>query len=97
MSAAAVEHLLARRGSGVVLAAGVCGGAPCVAGTRIPVHGLEAYRRLGLTEAQILDAYPTLRAVDLVDAWAYVAAHPEEVERRLREEDADDAGEGQGG
>ena len=46
---------------------------------------LESYRRLGMTEAQLLDAYPALRAVDLVNAWAYVAAHPEEIERLIRE------------
>jgi uncharacterized protein (DUF433 family) len=90
MSTATVEHLLARLGTGIESTPGVCGGDPRVAGTRIPVHGLEAYRRLGLTEARILDAYPTLRAVDLVNAWAYVAAHPDEIERRIREDEEDE-------
>ncbi len=34
---------------------------------------LEHYRRLGLTEAQILVAFPALRATDLVNAWSFVA------------------------
>jgi uncharacterized protein (DUF433 family) len=90
-AAPTVNQLLDGLGSGIESTPGVCGGDPRVAGTRIPVHGLEAYRRLGLTEAQLLNAYPTLRAVDLVNAWAYVAAHPDEIERRLREDEQDEA------
>ena len=58
-----------------------------LAGTRIPVWTLEQYRRLGLTEAQMLSAFPALRATDLVNAWSYVASHPEEIERQIREDD----------
>ena len=63
-----VEQLLARLGSGIESTPGVCGGDPRIAGTRIPVWTLEHYRRLGLTEAQILGAFPALRATDLVNA-----------------------------
>lgn len=42
--------------------AGVCGGAARVAGTRIPVWQLEQARRWGATEAELLGAYPGLRA-----------------------------------
>ena len=80
-----VEQLLAGLGSGIESTPGVCGGDPCIAGTRIPLWTLESYRRLGLTEAQILDAYPRLRAADLVNAWTYVAGHPDEIERQIRE------------
>jgi uncharacterized protein (DUF433 family) len=45
---------------------------------------LESYRRPGMTEAQLLDAYPTLRAVDLVNSWTFVAAHPDEIECQIR-------------
>ena len=55
---ATVEELLARLGSGIESTAGVCGGDPRIAGTRIPVWTLEHYRRLGLTEAQILAHSP---------------------------------------
>ena len=54
-------------------------------GLRIPVWTLEQYRRLGLSEAQILGAYPGLRAADLVNAWAYVAEHADEIQRQIRE------------
>ena len=46
---------------------------------------LEQYRRLGLTEAQILSVFPALRATDLVNAWSYVADHLDEIERQIRE------------
>ncbi len=83
--ATTVEHLLARLGSGIESTPGVCGGDPRIAGTRIPVWTLEQYRRLGLSEAQMLDAFPGLRAADLVNAWVHVADHPEEIERQIRE------------
>ncbi len=80
-----VEQLLARLGSGIESTPGVCGGDPRIAGTRIPVWTLEQYRRLGLSEGQILGAYPGLRAADLVNAWSYVAEHPDEIERQIVE------------
>ncbi|MDR3636025.1 MAG: DUF433 domain-containing protein [Isosphaeraceae bacterium] len=80
-----VEQLLARLGSGIESTPGVCGGDPRIAGTRIPVWTLEQYRRLGLSEAQILEAFPGLRAADLVNVWSYVAGHPDEVDRLIRE------------
>jgi uncharacterized protein (DUF433 family) len=83
--ATTVEQMLAGLGSGIEATPGVCGGDPRIAGTRIPVWTLEQYRRLGLSEAQILAAYPGLRAADLINAWTYVADHPGEVERQIRE------------
>ena len=85
MTMATVEQLLARLGSGIESTADVCGGDPRIAGTRIPVWTLEHYRRLGLTEAQILAAFPALRATDLVNAWSFVADHGDEIDRQIRE------------
>lgn len=45
----------------------VCGGKPCIVRTHIPVWLLEQARRLGTSEAELLQAYPTLRAQDLAD------------------------------
>jgi uncharacterized protein (DUF433 family) len=68
---------------------GVCGGEPCIVRTRIPVWVLEQARRLGTSEADLLRSYPTLRAEDLVNAWAYVRAHRDEIEHQIRDnEDA---------
>ena len=40
---------------------GVCGGEPCIVRTRIPVWVLEQSRRLGISEAELLRSYPSLR------------------------------------
>ena len=62
----------------------VCGGEARIIRTRIPVWVLEQARRLGVTEADLLRSYPTLRAEDLVHAWAYARAHREEIERQRK-------------
>ena len=69
---------------GVEKTPGVAGGEACVVRTRIPVWVLEGYRRLGWNEARLLENDPTLRAADLVNAWAYADAHPEEIERAMQ-------------
>ena len=68
----------------------VCGGEPCIVRSRIPVWLLEQARRLGTSEAGLLQAYPTLRAQDLANAWNYVRAHLEEIDQQIRENEADD-------
>jgi uncharacterized protein (DUF433 family) len=74
---------------GIETTPGVCGGAPRIVRTRIPVWVLEQARRLGTSEADLLRAYPTLRAADLAQAWAYVDAHCDSIDRQIREnEDA---------
>jgi len=64
---------------------GVCGGEPCIVRTRIPVWLLEQARRLGTSEADLLRCYPTLRAEDLANAWAYVRGHHDEIDRQIQE------------
>lgn len=66
----------------------VCGGEPCIVRTRIPVWILEQARRLGTSEAELLRCYPTLRAEDLANAWAYVRSHREEIEQQIRDNEA---------
>jgi len=61
----------------------VCGGEPCIVRTRIPIWLLEQARRLGASEQSLLGAYPTLRAEDLVNAWAYVRSHAAEIEAQI--------------
>jgi uncharacterized protein (DUF433 family) len=46
---------------------------------------LEQARRLGTSEAELLRAYPSLRAEDLVNAWAYVRLHRDEIDRQIAE------------
>ena len=70
---------------GIESTPGVCGGEPCIVRTRIPVWSLERLRQLGSSEADILRNYPTLNAEDLVNAWAYVVAHRDEIEQQIRD------------
>src|SRR5881394_3840549 len=74
---------------GIESTPGVSGGEPCIVRTRIPVWVLEQARRQGLSEADILRAYPTLRAEDLANAWAYVRSHGEEVAHQIAANEAD--------
>ncbi len=67
---------------------GVCGGEPCIVRTRIPVWVLEQARRLGMSEADILRAYPTLKAEDLSNAWAFVPLHRDEIEAQIAQNEA---------
>ena len=70
---------------GIESTPGVCGGEPCIVRTRIHVWLLEQARRLGTTEADLLRAYPTLRAEDLAHAWAYARSHKTEIEQQIHE------------
>ncbi len=63
----------------------VCGGDPCIVRTRVPVWLLVQARRLGTTEAELLHCYPTLRAEDLANAWAYYRSHCEEINLQIRQ------------
>jgi len=69
---------------GIEKTAGVAGGEACIVRTRIPVWALENYRRLGWSEATILENYPSLRAIDLVNAWTYCDAHRQEINKAIR-------------
>lgn len=61
----------------------VSGGEACIVRTRIPVWVLVQARRLGSSEADLLSAYPSLRAEDLANAWAYARAHSQEIEEQI--------------
>jgi uncharacterized protein (DUF433 family) len=67
----------------------VCGGEPCIVRTRIPVWLLEQARRLGSTEQELLAAYPSLRAEDLVNAWGYARSHTAGIEAETSANESD--------
>src|SRR6266571_614554 len=66
----------------------VCGAESCIVRTRIPVWVLEQARRLGTGEAELLQSFPTLRAEDLANAWSFVRAHREEIDKQIAENEA---------
>jgi uncharacterized protein (DUF433 family) len=72
-------------GQGIEKTLDICGGSACLINTRIPVWILVEARQLGITEAELLQDYPHISAADLVNAWAYAAAFPEEIEAEIQE------------
>lgn len=70
---------------GIESTPGVCGGEPCIVDTRIPVWVLEQARKLGMSDAELLRCYPTLRAEDLANAWTYIRFHHAEIEQQIGE------------
>jgi uncharacterized protein (DUF433 family) len=69
-----------------------CGGDACVRDTRITVWGLVSYRRLGMSDDEILQAIVGLTPADLEAAWEYAAAHPEEIDQAIRENEEGEEG-----
>ncbi|MCC7366062.1 MAG: DUF433 domain-containing protein [Dehalococcoidia bacterium] len=57
-----------------------CGGVPCIRGLRIPVATVVYMVADGMSEAEILDAYPDLEAGDIREALMFAA---ESVDQQL--------------
>jgi uncharacterized protein (DUF433 family) len=72
-------------GRGIEKTPHVCGGSACILGTRITVWGLVEARRVGYSEADLLNSYPTLSATDLANAWVYAEAFAEEIETEIQD------------
>jgi uncharacterized protein (DUF433 family) len=63
---------------------GIQGGAACIKETRIPVWVLVNYKRLGETEAELLEDYPSLTTDDLAAADRGCCSTPMKTSPRLR-------------
>ena len=63
---------------------GVCGGEACVRNTRHSVAGLVQWKKLGLSDEQILQHHPDLTFADLEAAWAYFRQHVTEIEQAIQ-------------
>jgi uncharacterized protein (DUF433 family) len=48
---------------------------------------LVAWRRLGLSDAQILEHHPDLTEADLMVAWSYYHQHAEEIDQAIKEDE----------
>ncbi len=68
----------------------VCGGVACIAGTRIPVWVLVGYKQLGMSDAALLQAYPTIDAENLSHAWSYYRFYQTEIEQQIDENEMDE-------
>jgi uncharacterized protein (DUF433 family) len=69
-----------------------CGGHACIRDTRITVWGIVNYRRLGASDADILRFIQGLTPADLEAAWEYAAAHSEEIDQAIRENEEGEEG-----
>jgi len=67
---------------------GICGGRPRLAGTRVPVHRVAAYYRLGYAPEEILGLLNSLTLSQVHAAIAYALANPAETDEALKEEAA---------
>ena len=56
---------------GIDVTPGVCGGTPCIVRTRMPVWVASASQTPEKYRSRHVQCYPTLRAEDLANAWAY--------------------------
>jgi uncharacterized protein (DUF433 family) len=57
----------------ITIQPGQMDGVPCIRGLRIPVATVVGMVADGMTEAEIVDAYPDLEAADVQEALRYAA------------------------
>jgi uncharacterized protein (DUF433 family) len=62
----------------------VCGGDACIRDTRITVWGLMLSRKLGTSDASILENIVGLTPEDLEAAWEYARHHGAEIDEAIR-------------
>jgi uncharacterized protein (DUF433 family) len=62
-----------------------CSGDACIRETRIAVWMLVNRRRVGASDAVILEAYPSLQPADLEEAWTYAVTNSAEIDRAIAE------------
>ncbi len=69
----------------IVKTDGILGGNARIDGTRIPIWLLVQYRRLGMSDIELLQSYPTLKAEDLNYAWLYYHHNKQEIDQQIEE------------
>jgi uncharacterized protein (DUF433 family) len=66
---------------------GVCGGKPCIAGTRIRVWDIASLAQSGHSPDEILTHFPSLTLADVHAALAYYYDNRDEIERTAAEDE----------
>ncbi len=67
----------------------VCGGKPCIAGTRIRVQDIFIWHELhSLSADEIVSRFPHLSMSDVYAALAYYWDHQDEMQNQMKEETA---------
>src|SRR5271166_723739 len=65
----------------------ICGGRPCIAGTRIRVQDIDTWHELeGVSPDEIVSRFPQLSLADVYAGLAYYWDHREEFERQIKED-----------
>jgi uncharacterized protein (DUF433 family) len=67
---------------------GVCGGKPCITGTRIRVQDVVIRTELGESPDQIIAAYPQLSLADVHAALAYYYDNRDLIDQQIREDES---------
>ena len=65
---------------------GVCGGRARIAGTRVPVHRVAGYYRVGYSPEEMLGLLNSLSLPQIYAALAYALTNPTEMDDALRDE-----------
>lgn len=72
----------------IVRTPGVCGGKPCIAGSRIRVQDVYVWHELqGRSPDEIVSSFPQLTLADVYAALAYFWDYREEILREMREQE----------
>lgn len=68
---------------------GVCGGSARIRNTRIPVWTIVSFKKLGMSDSELLKSYPDLSQLDLAEACAYYERNQTEIETDIQENESD--------
>lgn len=69
----------------VIHTPGVCGGRPCIKGTRVPVKAIVGYYKMGLGTEEILEGLPHLTPAQVYEALSYYHDHQAEIEQDIED------------
>lgn len=73
----------------IVSKPGVCGGRPCIAGSRVRVQDIYVWHELeGISADEIVSRFPHLTMADVYAALAYYWDHRDEILRHMKDEAA---------
>ncbi|MCL2640009.1 MAG: DUF433 domain-containing protein [Phycisphaerales bacterium] len=68
---------------------GVCGGRPCIAGTRIRVQDIyQWHEKQGKSPDEIVSSFPQLQLADVYAALAFFWDHRDEILAQIKEEES---------
>ena len=68
---------------------GVCGGSARIRNTRIPVWTIVSFKKLGVSDSELLKSYPDLTQQDLDEAWAYYEQNRTEIDTEIQDNEDD--------